>query len=130
MTDATETLSPEAKYALITRNLQEVLGEEEMKAILGERDIKLYWGTAPTGRPHIGYFVSMVKIADFLQAGCHVTILMADIHAFLDNMKAPIEQVGLRTKYYEQVIRGMLSAIGVPLEKLTFVVGSSYQLSK
>ncbi|KAJ2893027.1 Tyrosine--tRNA ligase cytoplasmic, partial [Coemansia aciculifera] len=130
MTDAAAaTLSPEAKFALITRNLQEVLGEEEMKAILGERDIKLYWGTAPTGKPHIGYFVSMVKIADFLQAGCHVTILMADIHAFLDNMKAPLELVEMRTKYYEQVIRSMLSAIGVPLEKLTFVVGSSYQLS-
>ncbi|KAJ2111425.1 Tyrosine--tRNA ligase cytoplasmic [Coemansia sp. RSA 922] len=129
MTGTTDTLSPEAKLALITRNLQEVLGEAELKTILNERDIKLYWGTAPTGKPHVGYFVPMVKIADFLKAGCHVTILMADIHAFLDNEKAPFELVTLRTKYYEQVIRSMLSSIGVPLEKLNFVVGSSYELS-
>ncbi|KAJ2750990.1 Tyrosine--tRNA ligase cytoplasmic [Coemansia pectinata] len=129
MTGTSNTLSPEAKLELITRNLQEVLGEAELKTILSERDIKLYWGTAPTGKPHVGYFVPMVKIADFLKAGCHVKILMADIHAFLDNEKAPFELVGLRTKYYEQVIRSMLSSIGVPLEKLTFVVGSSYELS-
>jgi len=123
------TLSPEEKLALIKRNLQEVIGEAEILKILQERDIKLYWGTAPTGRPHIGYFVPMVKIADFLRAGCEVTILLADIHAFLDNMKAPLDQVKQRTKYYEQAIKALLTSIGVPIEKLRLVVGSDYQLS-
>jgi tyrosyl-tRNA synthetase len=45
------------KYDLITRNLQEVLGKEQILKILTERDLKLYWGTAPTGKPHIAYFV-------------------------------------------------------------------------
>ena len=66
------SLTPEQKYDLITRNLQETLGGEEMKKILAERDLKMYWGTAPTGRPHIGYFVPMTKIADFLSAGVEV----------------------------------------------------------
>src|SRR5947207_9813032 len=65
-------LSPEQKYELITRNLQEVLGGEELLKILKERDLKLYWGTAPTGKPHVGYFVPMIKIADFLTAGVEV----------------------------------------------------------
>ena len=30
--------------------------------------------------------VPAVKIAQFLAAGCSVTILVADIHAFLDNL--------------------------------------------
>ena len=60
------------KYDLITRDLQEVLGGEEIKQILKQRDLILYWGTAPTGKPHIGYFVPMTKIADFLKAGCKV----------------------------------------------------------
>ena len=60
------------KYNLITRNLQEVLGGDEIKNILKSRDLALYWGTAPTGKPHIGYFVPMTKIADFLKAGCKV----------------------------------------------------------
>ncbi|CAG8753682.1 2832_t:CDS:2 [Dentiscutata erythropus] len=123
-------MTPEQKYELITRNLQEVLGEEEILNILKERDLKLYWGTAPTGKPHIGYFVPMSKIADFLSSGVEVTILLADIHAFLDNMKAPLELVNHRTKYYEVLIKTVLESIGVPIDKLKFVVGSTYQLTK
>ncbi|CAO3701044.1 unnamed protein product [Rhizopus stolonifer] len=90
----------------------------------------MYWGTAPTGRPHIGYFVPMSKIADFLSAGVEMTVLLADLHAFLDNMKAPLELVQHRVKYYEQMIKTILSSLGVPIEKLKFVIGSSYELSK
>lgn len=61
------------KVNLITRNLQEVLGEENLKKIVKERDLKIYWGTATTGKPHIAYFVPMTKIADFLKAGCEVS---------------------------------------------------------
>lgn len=68
------SLTPEQKYELITRNLQEVLGGDEIKKILAERDLKMYWGTAPTGRPHIGYFVPLTKISDFLSAGVEVKL--------------------------------------------------------
>jgi len=125
-----DTLSWEDKHALISRNLQEVLGEDKMIAVLKERDLKIYWGTATTGKPHVAYFVPMVKIADFLRASCEVTVLFADLHAYLDNMKAPWELLSLRTEYYEQVIKAMLQSIGVPLEKLKFVKGTDYQLSR
>ncbi|XP_073089681.1 tyrosine--tRNA ligase, cytoplasmic isoform X2 [Manis javanica] len=125
-----DTLSPEEKLHLITRNLQEVLGEEKLKEILKERELKVYWGTATTGKPHVAYFVPMSKIADFLKAGCEVTVLFADLHAYLDNMKAPWELLELRTSYYENVIKAMLESIGVPLEKLKFIKGTDYQLSK
>ncbi|KAI8082064.1 tyrosyl-tRNA synthetase [Thamnidium elegans] len=123
------SLTPDQKYDLITRNLQEVLGADEMKKILAERDLKMYWGTAPTGRPHIGYFVPMAKIADFLSAGVEMSVLLADIHAFLDNMKAPLELVRHRVNYYEAMIKTVLTSLGVPIEKLKFIIGSSYELS-
>ncbi|ETE57734.1 Tyrosyl-tRNA synthetase, cytoplasmic, partial [Ophiophagus hannah] len=123
-------LTAREKLHLVTRNLQEVLGEDKLKAILKERELKIYWGTATTGKPHIAYFVPMSKIADFLKAGCEVTILFADLHAYLDNMKAPWELLELRTQYYEAVIKAMLESIGVPLEKLRFVRGTDFQLSK
>ncbi|KDN49570.1 Nucleotidylyl transferase [Tilletiaria anomala UBC 951] len=125
-------LSIEAKYDLITRDLQEVLGGDKIKDILrkGERPLRCYWGTAPTGRPHIGYFVPFTKLADFLKAGTEVKVLLADIHAFLDNMKAPITLVRHRVEYYRLIIRTVLKAIGVPVERLNFVVGSSYQLTE
>merc|ERR1712004_460902 len=123
-------LSPAEKKALITRNLQETLGEDRIEEVLKTRDLKVYWGTATTGKPHIAYFVAMSKIADFLSAGCEVTILFADLHAYLDNMKAPWELLKLRTEYYEASIKAMLTSIGVSLEKLRFVKGTDYQLSK
>ncbi len=98
-------LSPPEKKALIARNLQEVLGDDRIDEVLKTRDLKIYWGTATTGKPHIAYFVPMSKIADFLNAGCEVTILFADLHAYLDNMKAPWELLMLRTEYYEHVIK-------------------------
>lgn len=62
------------KKTLIVRNLQEVLGEDKLDAVLKERDLKIYWGTATTGRPHIAYFVPISKIADYLKAGCEACI--------------------------------------------------------
>jgi len=125
-----ETLSVPEKKSIIFRNLQEVLGEDRIDEILKTRDLKIYWGTATTGKPHIAYFVPMSKVADFLSAGCEVTILFADLHAYLDNMKAPWELLKLRTEYYEHVIKAMLTSIGVSTDKLRFVRGTDYQLSK
>ena len=120
---------PTEQYNLITKDLQEVLNAQIIKNILEveKRPVKLYWGTAPTGKPHCGYFVPMVKLAHFLKAGCEVTVLLADLHAYLDNMKAPLEVVQYRAKYYEFVVKSILKSIGVPIERLKFVVGSSYQ---
>lgn len=121
-------MNSEKKFELITRDLQEVVGEDKLKEILKERDIKVYWGTAPTGRPHLGYFVPMFKIADMLEAGCQVTILFADMHAYLDNMKTDWVLLDYRTKYYEFLITEMLKHIGVPTTKLKFVKGTDFQL--
>jgi tyrosyl-tRNA synthetase len=141
----------EKRFALIKENLAEVLNEEIIKKILDEgQHPKIYWGelllsllicrywhmltvvrtgTATTGRPHCGYFVPAIKIAQFLAAGCDVTILLADIHGFLDNLKAPLELVMHRAEFYRKIITSMLQAVGVSTEKLRVVLGSSYQKS-
>lgn len=58
-----------------------------------------------------------------------MTVLLADIHGFLDNLKAPIELVEQRAKFYKFAITNILNAVGVSTEKLKFVLGSSYQKS-
>lgn len=124
-------LTPEETYALVTKNLQEVLNPQIIKNVIEveKRPLKVYWGTAPTGRPHTGYFVAMTKIAHFLSAGCEVKVLVADLHAFLDNMKASLEVVGYRVQYYTRMIKSMLKSMGAPIDKLKFIVGKDYQLS-
>ncbi|CUM63000.1 uncharacterized protein PRCAT00000561001 [Priceomyces carsonii] len=120
------------KIDLITKGLQEYLNIQIIKDVIEKekRPVKIYWGTAPTGKPHCGYFVPMIHLAYFLKAGCEVKVLVADLHAFLDNMKAPLEVVKYRAKYYELTVKAILKSINVPIEKLQFVVGSSYQLSE
>lgn len=123
----------EMQYQLITRNLSEVIGKNEISKIIKKRPLKIYWGTAPTGQIHIGYLVPMLKIADFLDAGCNVIILLADLHAFLDTMKSTTEQLNMRTKYYEIVIKDLLAALHVDLnnntDKLKFIKGTDFQLT-
>ncbi|CBX94254.1 hypothetical protein IAQ61_006382 [Plenodomus lingam] len=128
--DPSANMSEEEKMALIKVNLAEVLNPEIMdEALKKQGHLKVYWGTATTGRPHCGYFVPILKIAQFLAAGCHVKILLADIHGFLDNLKAPIELVKFRAEYYRYTIRALLKAVKVPIDKLEFVLGSSYELN-
>jgi tyrosyl-tRNA synthetase len=124
------TPEQEAKRELITRDLEEIVGENDFRSILKEdRDVRIYWGTATTGKPHLGYFVPIYKISDFLAAGCHVTILFADLHAYLDNLKSDWDLLKLRCEWYEFIIKEMLTYIGVPLDKLKFIRGTEYQLS-
>ena len=54
--DESAKLSAEQKMDLIKVNLKEVLNPKIMEAALKEnRPLKVYWGTATTGRPHCGY---------------------------------------------------------------------------
>ncbi|KAL9021447.1 MAG: hypothetical protein Q9185_001344 [Variospora sp. 1 TL-2023] len=126
-----DSMSAQDKLTLIKANLQEVLKEDIIEDVIlrQNRPLKIYWGTATTGRPHCGYFVPMVKLAHFLKAGCTVKLLLADIHGFLDNLKAPIELVKFRAEYYRFVIVSLLKSLNVPIDRLVIVFGSSYQLS-
>jgi tyrosyl-tRNA synthetase len=119
----------EEKYNLITRNLQEVLGEKELKELLEKnKEVSIYWGTMPTGSISIAYFFPMLKVADFLRAGCKVKILLADLHALLDSVHWDILEK--RTNYYQKAVLTILKTIGVDTKKLEFVKGSELQLNK
>lgn len=129
-----EEISDETKErrVLITRNLQEALGTDKLTVQLGTpgKVPHVYWGTATTGKPHVGYLVPMRKIADFLQAGLKVTILFADLHAYLDNMKSSWELLKSRVVYYEKVIVALLESLNVPIGQLHFKKGTEYQLER
>lgn len=56
--------------------------------------------------------------------------VVIDVHAFLDNMKAPLELVAHRTKYYQHILLAVFKSLGIPTNKLKIVEGSSYQLTK
>ncbi len=54
--DPAAKMSTDEKMSLIKVNLQEVLNPEIMdEAMKKQGYLKVYWGTATTGRPHCGY---------------------------------------------------------------------------
>lgn len=124
-----KSMSLDERYDLVTRNLQEIIGEDELRSLLkSKKEITVYWGTMPTGSVSIAYFFPMMKIADFLKAGLKVKILLADLHAALDSV--PWEILNKRYEYYREVILTILKTLNVDVKKLEFVKGSDIQLDK
>ncbi len=121
----------EQRFNLIKRNTAEILTEEELMELLKTKEHPvLYIGYAPTGRPHIGYLIPAIKIKDFVDAGIHVKILLADMHAFLDNMKSSLELVDKRVEFYRHELAELYKAIGIDISKIEFVKGSDYEFQK
>ena len=81
-------MSPEDPKELVLRNLEEIVTEEELAALLQSKERpRVYIGYAPTGEMHIGHYTTIMKLADFLNAGMDVTVLIADLIAHLDDEK-------------------------------------------
>lgn len=113
---------------LVVRNTAEVVTEEELDGLLDTENPTIYIGYAPTGEMHIGHFTTIRKLADFLRAGLDVTVLIADLHAHLDDEKSPFDLLDARSDYYREAIEGMVEAAGANPEKIEFVRGKEFEL--
>lgn len=124
-------MDAEQRFDLIKRNTQEIITEQELRQLLELKEHpKGYIGLATTGKVHIGYFIPMIKVGDFLKAGFKFTILLADIHAHLDDQKTPFELLDCRVKYYKEVISAMMGSLGISTKNLEFRQGSDFQLDR
>lgn len=115
------------KFNLIKQNTAEIFTEDDLRKLIQEKQKpKAYWGIAPTGPMHMGYLASLTKIFDMEQAGVETKILVADIHAALDDLKTPWEEVEKRRNYYKLCIEHAF-----PWKKKPKIVfGSEFQLEK
>lgn len=119
------------RLELIKRNTEEIVTDDELEKLLKEKkQPSAYIGMACTGKIHIGYFVPIIKIRDFLKAGFKFKILIADLHAHLDDRKAPFELLDKRVRYYKEVLTAMLKSVKVDIKNLEFVKGSDFQLER
>jgi tyrosyl-tRNA synthetase len=120
-------MSVEERFELVKRNTQEIVTEEELRKLLREKkNPVVYWGTAPTGKPSVAYFLPMLKLSDFSRAGFKVKVLLADLHGALDG--TPWVDLDHRYDYYKEAITQLLKASGADLKKIEFVRGSEFQL--
>ncbi len=113
---------------LVSRNVEEVVTDEELEELLAAADPTAYIGYAPTGEMHIGHFTTIRKLADFLRAGLEVKVLVADLHAHLDDEKSPFDLLDARTAYYREAIEAMVEVAGADPDAIEFVRGRDLEL--
>lgn len=115
------------KLHLISRNCQEVLTEDDLRGLL-ESGTKLnhYIGFEISGMVHLGTgYISMGKIADFLQAGVKCRVFLADFHSYLNNkLGGDWERIRWATEnYFKQGIIASLLCHGANESEVDFVSG-------
>jgi tyrosyl-tRNA synthetase len=111
-------------YELITRNVEEAVTEEEVEELAENPEGKrVYVGYEPSGVLHIGHMLAANKLIDLQEAGMEVVILLADVHAYL-NDKGTFEEIEATA----EKMRKQFLAYGLDEEQTEFVYGSEFQL--
>ncbi|WP_313693639.1 tyrosine--tRNA ligase [Halorarum halobium] len=113
-------------YERITRNVSEVVTEEEVRALADDADGKrAYVGYEPSGVLHIGHMLTANKLIDLQEAGFEVVVLLADVHAHL-NDKGSFEEI----RETAERMKRQFIAYGLDEEQTEFVYGSEFQLDE
>jgi len=113
-------------YELVTRNASEVVTEEEVRALADDPDGKrVYVGYEPSGVLHIGHLLGANKLIDLQDAGFDVVVLLADVHAYLNDKGTFDEIADIADRMKEQFL-----AYGLDEDSTEFVYGSDFQFDE
>ena len=112
------------KLELAMRNTEEIVTVDELKGLLElPRRPRAYVGYETSGKVHLGHMLTANKLLDLQRVGFDVVVLLADLHAFL-NEKGTLEEVRKIADYN----RDCFMALGLDPERTEFVYGTDYQL--
>jgi tyrosyl-tRNA synthetase len=116
-------LDLEQRIDLVTRNTQEIVTHQELRALLEtETKPKAYWGFESSGLMHIGIgLICGSKIKDMVKAGFEFTIFLADWHSWINNKLGGImENIRLCSEYFKECF----TALGIKPESVRYVWAS------
>ena len=116
------------KFELITRNLEEVLTEEDLKNLINNKErLVHYIGFEISGFLHLGTgLMSNLKIRDFQRAGVKCNIFLADWHSYInDKLGGDLKIIKkIAVKYYKEAFKICLERVGGNSQKIEFILGS------
>ncbi|ACX73333.1 tyrosyl-tRNA synthetase [Methanocaldococcus vulcanius M7] len=110
----------ERSLEIIKRNTSEIITEDELKEVLKKDSKSAYIGFEPSGKIHLGHYLQIKKMIDLQNAGFDIIILLADLHAYL-NQKGELEEIKKIGDYNKRVFEAM----GL---RAKYVYGSEFQL--
>lgn len=121
-------MTVEEKFKLISRSLEEILTEADLKELLEKNvGLKHYIGFEISGKIHLGTGLATMLVVKLLQeAGADCTIFLADWHTWLNRKlggdKEIIKKVAVG--YFKEGLKVSLKCVGGNPEKVKFVLGS------
>jgi tyrosyl-tRNA synthetase len=112
------------RLALIKRNTEEIVTHEELEKLIesGSKP-RAYVGYEPSGKIHMGHVLTVNKLIDLQQSGFEITVLLADVHAYL-NEKGTMEEVREIADFNKECF----IALGLDQKNTRYVYGSDFQL--
>src|SRR3989338_8114773 len=107
---------------LLKRNTEEIVTADELDDLIKKKTPVTYCGYEVSGPVHIGNLIAVNKQIDFLESGCRVKVLLADVHTRL-NRKGEEDWINRMVEYWKHCF------IGLGL-KADFVSGSEFQFEE
>ncbi len=117
------TMDAEERFALIARNTEEIITPEDLMEVLRNKDSPTgYIGFEPSGLVHIGWMVTTQKVRNFVDAGFHFIVFLADWHAYInDKLGGSIENIRVCAEYMQDCFE----SLGVPRENVEYRLASN-----
>ncbi len=113
-------------YERLTRNTAEVITDEEVRELAAAPEGKrAYVGYEPSGVLHLGHMLTANKLIDLQETGFEVVVLLADVHAYL-NDKGSFEEI----RETAERMREQFLAYGLDADQTEFVFGSEFELDE
>ena len=108
----------ERRVELVVRHTQETLTVEDLTALFQQNQApRAYIGFEPSGRLTVGHLVTARKMRDLQEAGCPLTVFLADWHAWInDKLGGSLERIAAAGNY----MRHAFTSLGVDPERATY----------
>ena len=93
----------------VARHTEEILTPDELAALFERTERpRAYIGFEPSGRLTVGHLVCVRKMIDLQEAGCELTVFLADWHAWInDKLGGSLERIGAAGRYMQAAFQSL-----------------------
>ena len=108
----------DSRVARVVRHTAEVLTPEEIRALFDRAERpRAYIGFEPSGVLTVAHLITVRKIIDLADAGCDVTVFLADWHAWInDKLGGDLERITASGRY----MQAAFTALGADPERVRY----------
>jgi len=102
-------MDTEERLARIVRHTAEVLTEEDLRTLLSTTEHpRAYIGFEPSGVLTVAHLITARKILDLADAGCDVTVFLADWHAWInDKLGGDLGRITAAGRYMQETFTAL-----------------------